>query len=217
MTSVTIKAFTSAPFAVADFILGTSNASDAYWSMVAYIISQYPSLSTQGIAGYVFILPNYTNPSLNITTPLAAYAGEFFLPLLSQSNTSTSLGAAISTVFNASIAPYPGDFISSVLLTTYPDFYSWFKDNNGPLDGGFDSLVGSWLLDEKALTGNLTALKEAIKTFTPPDSSSAPYLVSGRGVWNAVPRGGSNAVNPAWRKALMHFSETFLIWGAYTK
>lgn len=57
------------------------------------------------------------------------------------------------------------------------------------------------------MTTDLQVLKEAIKQFTPPDTSSAPYLVPGKGVWDAVPRGGSNSVNPAWRKALMHFSE----------
>ena len=60
------------------------------------------------------------------------------------------------------------------------EFFSWFKDNNGPHDGGFDGLVGSWLLDENALTTDLNVLKEGIKTFTPPGSPSAPYLVLGK-------------------------------------
>jgi hypothetical protein len=92
-----------------------------------------------------------------------------------------------------------------VIPATYPDFYSWLKDNNGPLDGGFDGLVGSWLLDEKVLTTDLNVLREAIKTFTPPGSPSAPYLVSGKGVWDAVPCRGSDSLHPAWRKAVMHF------------
>lgn len=207
ITAATIKAYHSFPFAVASFIIATGTASDAYWSVVASILSQYPILSAQGIAGLPFILPNYTNPVLNITTPVAAYAGNFFIPVLSPSNSSDSITAAVTTVFNNSIAPYPGQFQVTVRPTTYPDFYAWFKNNNGPLDGGFDGLVGSWLLDEKALTTDLEALKEAIKTFTPPGTSSAPYLVSGKGVWDAVPRGGSNAVNPPWRRALMHYSE----------
>jgi hypothetical protein len=203
-----VKAFPAAPFAVVTFLVGTNSTSDAYWSTVAYILSQYPSLSSQGIAGFPFILPDYTNPELNITTPVSAFAGNFFMPLLSASNTSETLAAAVTGVFNNATAPYPGQFQSLVIPTTYPDFYSWFKDNNGPLDGGFDGLVGSWLLDEKALTTDLNALKEAIKTFTPPGSSSAPYLVSGKGVWDAVPRGGGDSLNPAWRKAVMHFSKS---------
>jgi hypothetical protein len=179
--------------------------------MVAYILSQYPNLSAQGIAGYPFILPNYTNPTLNITTNVAAYAGEFFMPLLSPSNTSASLAAAVKAVFANATAPYPSLFQTTIVSNTYADFYSWFKDHNGPLDGGFDGIDGSWLLDKKALTTDLDVLKQAVKQFTPPDSSSAPYLVSGKGVWDAVPRGGSNSINPAWRKALMHFSESYFL------
>jgi hypothetical protein len=194
------------------FLVGTNTTSDAYWSVIAYILSQYPSLSGQGIAGLPFILPNFTNVELNITTPVAAYAGNFFMPLLSPSNSSASLTAAITDVFNNATAPYPGQFQVMVLPNTYPDFYAWFKDNNGPLDGGSDGLVGSWLLDEKALTGDLNALKEAIKAFTPPDSYSGPYLVSGRNVWDSIPRGGSDSINPAWRKAYVHFSTSCIVW-----
>jgi hypothetical protein len=193
------------------FLVGTNTTSDAFWSVIAYILSQYPSLSGQGIAGLPFILPSFTNVELNITTPAAAYAGHFFMPLLSPSNSSASLAAAITDVFNNATAPYPGQFQVMVLPNTYPDFYAWFKDNNGPLDCGSDGLVGSWLLDEKALTGDLNSLTEAIKAFTPPDSYSGPYLVSGRNVWDSIPRGGSNSINSAWRKAYLHFSTSRII------
>jgi hypothetical protein len=145
ITSATVKAFPAAPFAVVTFLVGTNSTSDAYWSTVAYILSQYPSLSSQGIAGFPFILPDYTNPELNITTPVSAFAGNFFIPLLSASNTSETLATAVTEVFSNATAPYPGQFQRLVIPTTYPDFYSWFKDNNGPFDGGFDGLVGSWL------------------------------------------------------------------------
>jgi hypothetical protein len=130
------------------------------------------------------------------------------MPLISVTNTSETLAAAVTDVFNNATAPYPGQFQSLVIPATYPGFYSWLKDNNGPLDGGFDGLVGSWLLDENVLTTDLNVLKEAIKTFTPPGSPSTPYLVSGKGVWDAVPRGGSDSLNLAWRKAVTHFSKS---------
>jgi hypothetical protein len=208
ITSATAKAFPAAPFTVVIFLAGTNSTSDAYWSTVDYILSRCPSLSSQGVAGFPFILPDYTNPELNIPAPVSAFAGNFFMLLLSESNTSETLAPAVTEAFNNATAPYPGQFQSLVIPTTYPDFYSWFKDNNGPLDCGFDGLVGSTLLDEKALPTDLNALKEAIKTFTPPNSSSAPYLVSGKGAWDAVPRGGGDSLNPAWRKAVKHFSKS---------
>ncbi|KAI9770052.1 MAG: hypothetical protein M1839_003280 [Geoglossum umbratile] len=210
LTSVTLKAFPSTPFATAKFFLSTPTASEAYWDVIAYILSQYPSLSTQGIAGYPIILPNFTNSALNITTPVAGFGGLFFIPLLSPSNTSASLTTTIANLFADATAPYPLQFEFSIIPEIYPDFYSWYKNHNGPLDAGYNILVGSRLLDVKALTANLTALKEAFKRFTPPGSISGPFLVSGKGVWDAVPRGGSNSVNPAWRTALVHSSESFL-------
>lgn len=108
ITSATIKAYPSFPFAVVSFLIGTENASDAYWSMVASMLSQYLAHLAKGIAGLPFILPSYENPALNITTPVAAYAGTFSLSVLSPSNTSDSLAAALTTVFNSSIEPYLG-------------------------------------------------------------------------------------------------------------
>jgi hypothetical protein len=96
----------------------------------------------------------------------------------------------------------------SVTPTLYKDFYSYYAVNNGPLNAGFDIVLGSRLLDEETLTKNLTAVIEAFKTTTPPGSTTDVYLVGGKGVQNAVPRGGSNAVNPAWRKALAHTGQS---------
>jgi hypothetical protein len=69
-------------------------------------------------------------------------------------------------------------------------------------------MVGSRLLDAEALTANLTAVKVALQGFIAPGGGQANVdFISGKGVWNAVPRGGSDAVNPAWRKALIHMSK----------
>jgi FAD/FMN-containing dehydrogenase len=115
ITSVNVKAFSAAPFAVVTILVGTNSTSDAYWSTVAYILSRYPSLSSQGVAGFPFILPDYTNPELNITTPVSAFAGNFFMPLLSATNTSKPLAAAAADVSNNATAPYPGQFQSLVI------------------------------------------------------------------------------------------------------
>jgi hypothetical protein len=65
------------------------------------------------------------------------------------------------------------------------------------------------LLDEATLSGNQTALKEALKGYIGEGltASGTLYLLGGKGVWDAQPRGGSDAVNPAWRKALGHFGK----------
>ncbi len=71
---------------------------------------------------------------------------------------------------------------------------------------GYHTYVGRRLLDGPALTANLTATKEAFTQFSGSGIGTA-YLVAGRGVWNAQPRGGSDAASPAWRKAYIHASK----------
>ena len=51
----------------------------------------------------------------------------------------------------------------------------------------------------------MTKLKEQIKAATPLEYGSQAYLVGGKGVKDVVPRGGSDAVLPAWRDSLVHF------------
>lgn len=207
--SVTIKAFPSTEFFVASVLLGTPPGGAPFWDVITKILSQYPSIDSQGISAYTFVVTNFTSaelvPALNLTTPVDGFYGTFILPSLHPFNTSDSLLAAINNVFNNATSPYPDQFYLSVNPASYPSFWAWYKVNNGPLSAGGNAVLGSRLLDEKALTQNLTALQEALKIVTPPGGSVTQlYLVGGKGVMNAKPRGGSNAVNPAWRRAYVH-------------
>ncbi len=207
ITSVTFKAYPSFRFATALAFLGTSPfLTNQFWDVIANVLSQYPELDSQGISAYTFITPNFTSPSLNITSPLSAYYGIFSLPLLPSrpSNTTASLVSSIQNLFSAATKSYPGMFFTSITSKEYPNFNAYYILNNGPLDAGSDVILGSRLLDAKALTGNLTALKETFKAVTPVGSTTSVYLVAGKGVSDAVPRGGGDAVNPAWRRALVH-------------
>jgi hypothetical protein len=66
-------------------------------------------------------------------------------------------------------------------------------------------MLGSRLLDETALTANLTALQAALKVFA--YGVGLQCVLVGGGKFNDfVPRGGS-AVNPAWRKTILHLSK----------
>lgn len=76
-------------------------------------------------------------------------------------------------------------------------------------------MVGSWLLPAETLTHN-EDFGDALKTFMG-DAGARFYMVSGKGVWDAVPRGGSDAVNPAWRKALIHAGELSSLTCKYLK
>lgn len=66
---------------------------------------------------------------------------------------------------------------------------------------GVDKVVGSRLLPAETLTDD--DFRDALIEFVG-DSGARLYMVSGKGVWDAKPRGGSDAVNPAWRKSSIH-------------
>ena len=191
-------------------IVGPPNT-DEYWDALVYILSQYPALNDSGIAGYSFFGPNITYPTFGLSGTGAYYA-ILYLPAFSPSNTLTSLEATWGSVFSYINTTYPGQFEYFYYnATTYPNFESWYITNNGPHNAGVEELVGSRLLPAEALSGSATALKTALQGSIPPQSVGTAYLVVGKGVSNVVPRGGSDAVNPAWRKAVVHYSESVYV------
>lgn len=199
-----MRAFPSTQIHVATFLLGTAPETEAYWDVMADILSQYPALDEQSISGYAYIAHNIISPEMNITSTADGFAGAFFLPTLHPSNTSASLEKVLRTLFADATAAYPGQFMSTVDVKTFPDFWAWYKDNNGPLDAGHNEVLGSWLIDGETLTGNRTALKEGYRAATPSGGLTSVFLVAGKGTRDAKPRGGGNSVNPAWRKAYIH-------------
>lgn len=94
----------------------------------------------------------------------------------------------------------------------YENFWGFYKDTQGPLNGGGDILLGSRLLDEKALTGDLTKLAEAIEIASGgprgggTNISLGVYLVGpgGNSSRKVVPRGGDSPATTTWKTALVH-------------
>jgi hypothetical protein len=200
---VTLKAYPSMPFLTAIGFIITAPGTDAFWDVIANVLSQFPALDAQGIMTYSFVARNFSG-QYGITTPVDGFLGSFLLPVLHPDNTSDSLNATLNQMFNQAIDGSPVPFLHNVTTQNYPDFWAWYNLSNGPLDAGFDQYIGSRLLDEKALTENLTALASAFKASTPSGGMTSAYLVGGKGVMNAKPRGGSDAVGSAWRKAYVH-------------
>ncbi|KAJ8131939.1 hypothetical protein O1611_g1684 [Lasiodiplodia mahajangana] len=89
--------------------------------------------------------------------------------------------------------------ISFVSFSPYPSFQSWFSLNYDQGAAGYNQYVGSRLLDEKAFSISSSDLGKAFMA-----AKSSAYLVAGKGVRNAKPRGGSISAAPTWRKAVVH-------------
>ena len=185
------------------FLVSSPPGADAFWEVFAKVLSQYPAWDDQGIMNYGLVARNFSG-QFGITDPVDAYFAPFIMPVLHPENTTDSLLAAINKVFDEATAGAPIELKRGIIPQTYPDFWAWYNVSNGPLDAGYDQYLGSRLLDGKALTQNLTAVAEAFKAATPLGGVTSAYLVGGKGVINAKPRGGSNAVNSAWRKAYVH-------------
>lgn len=214
ITSMTIRAYPSAPWISTLLFLATEPGSKDYWTAAAKFSSQLPALDAQGISCYLFIQPNLTTPLLNTTAPFSVVYGIFHMPALSPQNTSASLAAALEPIIANTLAPYPaGQFFYGIPTpTVYDDFWTWYKDNNGPKSGGGDLLLGSRLLDEKALTADLPKLANALEIAGggPKGGNTnvgiSLFLVgpAGRSTRKIAPRGGDTPATNIWKNALVH-------------
>jgi hypothetical protein len=75
------------------------------------------------------------------------------------------------------------------------------NDNNA----GSELVVRSRLISADVLR-DTDALETALRGVAPSDVDGLDlnfYLLGGKGIVDAVPRGGSDALNPAWRRALV--------------
>ncbi|KAE9366414.1 FAD-binding domain-containing protein [Stipitochalara longipes BDJ] len=196
LTKVTIRTIPSPRLAVYNFNLQTEPNSTAYWDILAYFLAQYPALSAANVAAFTYLFPNA--PLTEGGPPVSSFEAVLALPDPTSANELEDLLAPIWAHINET---YPGPIITGATSTVFPDLYSMFLEYADASTAGVDKVVGSWLLPAETLTDD--EFKDTLKTFLG-ESGGRLYMVSGKGVWDAAPRGGSDAVNPAWRKALIH-------------
>ncbi|KAI1818957.1 FAD-binding domain-containing protein [Xylaria intraflava] len=201
MTSVTLATHPTPKLVSSVIAIGTADIKAPWlWDMIAYILSQFPYLDSRGVSGYPGVSSNYTTvDEHNNTISYAGVAGVFMILDTQDINDMQAIFDPIIAHVNAT---WPGT-AASVNSTPYPSFQSWFSVSYDTDPTGFDMYFGSRLLDQKAFMANTTILGEAFKK-----SKGQPYLVAGKGVREAKPRGGSTAVTPAWRKAYAHAAST---------
>ncbi|KAI0439620.1 FAD-binding domain-containing protein [Xylaria telfairii] len=165
------------------------------WDMVGYLASSLPYLASKDVSGYAFFSSNITGPDGNNGTASYAGMGGLFTILDTQDiNDMQKIWDPLIVHVNTT---WPGA-VTGFGVNPYPSLQSWFSIFYDQSPAGFDQYVGSRLLDEKALTGQNKALGEAFM------HGGSAYLVAGKGVRDAKPRGGSISVTPTWRKAIVH-------------
>ena len=206
MTSVTVKTYPSPPIVSLTLIIATLDPgpiSSSVFDVNTYFLSQLPSLGDAGLSGYVIMLSKYPNPLDGGSTTVGGVGG--LLAIQDTQNPNDMLALIGPTVAHIN-ATWPGYQIIPN-ITTYPSFWAWYQDNYDKGSAGSDIYVGSRLLDEHALTANFNASRAAYAQLLTGAGTGTAHLVGGKGVRNAKPRGGGDAVLPAWRKAYVHLSE----------
>ncbi|KAJ5097411.1 hypothetical protein N7456_008132 [Penicillium angulare] len=199
LTKVTIRTVPSSPIAVYDFTIETPVNETSFWDSISYLLAQYPTLADSGVAAYTYIYPNTSaagvasgqgNASFQVVFALYNPASQYELEELLE-----SFIQQINTTYSDQ------KLSTKVSSTIFPTFYEMFMEYADDEGAGVDKVVGSRLLPPSTLEKD--EFRNALIQFLG-DAGGRLYMVSGKGVWDAKPRNGGDAVNPAWRKALIH-------------
>lgn len=176
--------------------------------LLAYIASQMPNLMEQGVSGYNIITKDMENPIQEPGLPdrIAGLVGSCIMQDIDSSKVITETFNPMNETIQQR---WPNKVQFYTIIQQFDSFLGWFDKNYDMNPAGGSTYLVSRLLDGEALTGDSEALKNALQQVLSSGStgSMAAYMVAGKGVQEAVPRGGSNAVNPAWRKAYIHACE----------
>jgi hypothetical protein len=182
------------------YIASTAN-SDTWWDAMAYFMSEVPRLSDSGMAAYMYIYPNTTICGEPFNCSILY--GTFLMLNATPGAPAALFGPIVSKIEST----WPTELVFSGNETRYENFYSWWFPNRDQMPFGNDILIGSRLLDGESLAKPADEVKQMLQNAIPRDGAANVHMVAGKNVWNAKPRGGGDAVNPAWRKAYLHFGK----------
>lgn len=156
------------------------------------------------MTGYPIIF----NSAPSASNPAELVSGVIGILIMLDVPSRDSILQQVSPLFDHINTTYPSQFQFYTNVTAHANFAAWYEDNFDPSPVGYGSVMASRLLDREALTGNMTALKTGLQRFSAGGQATV-FIVSGKGVFDAKPRGGATAVNPAWRRTYVHASECF--------
>ena len=201
LTSITLKTHPTPKIRSSMVMLVTLPEAPFLYDLFAYALSVFPSLGNAGLSGYTYMTTKFPNPMPSPGAPdeIAGVLGSFII----QDNEDPKVLDGIWGPINKTIQERWPDAVQLFQMSQeHSSFLDWFSGHYDQGAAGNDSYIVSRLLDEEALGSD--KLVDALKAATAPSNGISAFLVSGKGVHNARPRGGSNAVNPAWRRSLVH-------------
>jgi hypothetical protein len=220
VTKFTIRAMPTVPMSSWSGIIPHSNDANITWDAITMMHARWPSLASIGAGGYMVGKPGMTGgqTSLHIfqsnsSTPDVLQTA--LNPIIAEISNVTNSMIRISGVYgqHSSQAAYQQEMLArgGEGGNSAPRPLKDGKDSDpialsfGMLNegNGKSKIVSSWLYSAQAL--GRPGLKMALRNSVDETSTFVNDMTSGPGV-HKHPfgiRGGSNAVNPGWRKSLM--------------
>lgn len=176
--------------------------------LIAYLSSQIPYLMDKGgLSGYNYASLGMKNPvpAPGAPTDIAGVMGFGFV----QDKGPGFLQDIFKPINDTIKQRWPGQAFLFLISEEFPTFRAWFDKNYDQAFAGNSSYIVSRLVDGKTLKGDPKALGKAIQAASLPSGGMSLFMVGGKGVQNAKPRGG-NSVNPAWRNTYVHACKSFV-------
>ncbi|RNJ53474.1 hypothetical protein D7B24_001763 [Verticillium nonalfalfae] len=201
LTSITLTTYPSPKIVSFTVMLGTAADAPFLWDIITLAFSRLPTWGDAGLSGYFFSSARTPSP-LPITGGPKEVGGLMGITILQDQEPDAMLelfGALNETLQER----WPGMVFFYAQEQHFDSFIDWYDVYYDQGTAGNSTYLGSRLLPKDVLEGDQDALKSALETAGGPTGGLSAFLVAGKGVANAKPRGGGNAVHPAWRKALI--------------
>lgn len=208
--SVTMKAYDILPYTEYQYSYNTTAKTDTFWSMAAYFHTQLPRLVKSGLMGYFWVTPLEAT-SQDSSTQGRLY-GTWYAPELALHEVQDLL-APMEAHLKAS--EWQDHVSVSGRGAEYAGYMKKYARDTSPGSAGIPVRLGSWLLDEKALSKPTPVLEKALRGASDDlvDWPILGHVIAGPGTWSPKGgiAGGSNAVLPAWRTAYMQIGKSLTI------
>lgn len=173
---------------------------------VTWATSKIPYLADSGLSGYLLATVN-SPPPVPLPGLPDAVAGLMGNTITLDTHDPAEINKIFEPLNDTIQERWPGQVSLLVLTQPFDTFMDWYAENYDDGEAGGSVYLVSRLLDKDVLTNDLGALSDALKPALLDGGWLGAYMVAGKGVNEAEPRGGGNAVHPAWRKAYVHAGE----------
>ncbi|KAJ0267575.1 hypothetical protein Brms1b_013703 [Colletotrichum noveboracense] len=207
ITSITFSTHPSPAITHTFWAIRTAPDAPYLPALTAYVLSQMPALERAGMSMYCTSSRVLMDNPFPVQSLPAQIAGMMGVALL-QDQVDPEAMQELWQPINATIAARWPEALFVLQTEQLASWFDWFDKYRDARPVGYHLIFASRLLDEAALTEDVDALATAVGTVTEKVGRLTAFLVAGKGVHEAVPRGRGNAVHPAWRRAYIHAMAT---------